>query len=375
MNTSLFQGSRLREAREARGLTASALAELVDVTQGAISQYENGHAAPAPERVKSIAQQLRVDPGLFFKPARPEHERVVFWRSRKAATQSQRSRSLRKHDWTLDVIGFLTRFVEFPAVSFPQFDPPEDIAGLQMEDIEDVAAMTREQWSLGDGPINNLVESIENHGAVVTRTAMDAEHLDAFSEWVDRPYIVLGSDKDSEARSLFDAAHELGHMILHRDVKSRDFNKPALHALMEKQADRFASALLLPADAFAHDLYAISLDTFRDLKTRWRVAIAAMIYRAREIDIIDDQQAKNLWIGMARRKWRKREPGDDDARPEQPVLVRQAFDMLLDNGMLNPRTLEFELGIPIGDIETVAGLPAGYLNNDRKAPLKFRLVE
>lgn len=365
----------MREAREARGLTASALAELVDVTPGAISQYENGHSAPAYQRVNRLAETLRVDTALFFKPPRPEHERVIFWRSRKAATQSQRARSLRKHDWTLDVLGFLTRYVEFPPVSFPRFDPPADIASLRMDDIEEVASLTRRHWALGDGPIYNLVESLENHGAVVTRTAMDAEHLDAFSEWVDRPCVVLGSDKDSQARSLFDAAHELGHMVLHRRVGPRDFNKPAIHALMEKQADRFASALLLPADAFAHDLYAISLDAFRDLKTRWRVAIAAMIYRASELDIINEHQAKNLWIGMARRKWRRREPGDEKSQPEQPVLVRQAFDMLLDNGILNPRSLELELGIPSGDIEAVAGLPPGYLDNDRRAPLKFRLVE
>ncbi|HEY3193669.1 MAG TPA: ImmA/IrrE family metallo-endopeptidase [Candidatus Dormibacteraeota bacterium] len=56
-----------------------------------------------------------------------------------------------------------------------------------------------------------------------------------------RPIVVLGSDEHDTACSSFDAAYELGHLVLHHDAE------PGRQAV-EQQAHRFASAFLLPAE-------------------------------------------------------------------------------------------------------------------------------
>ena len=370
-----FQGSRLREAREVRGMTATTLAELVDVTPGAISHYENNRHAPPHRTMEQLADKLGVPTSFFLKPPREPLERVLYWRSRHAATKLQRARSYRRHLWLLDIVDYLRGFIEFPDVDLPDLAIANPFS-LTMEEIDEVSLFVRDALSLGDGPIGDLVAMLEKCGAIVTRAHIGADQLDTFSEWRkedSRPYITLSADKQSDARSRMDAAHELGHMILHRHMSLRDFNKPAVHSLMENQVKRFAGAFLLPAASFEDDLYSHTLDTFRDLKERWRVSIAGMIYRATDLEIIDKDEARKLWIAMSRRKWRKREPGDDDTPPEEPKLLRQAFDMVLDHGMVDARRIEVDLARRIRDIESVAGLPDRYLQNEGGGPLKFRV--
>lgn len=374
VSESRFQGSRLREAREARGMTGTTLAELAGVSPAAISHYENNHNVPPSHVMEQLADKLGVPLLLFLKPKRQSHARVLFWRSRLAATQLQRARSYRRHLWLLDIADFLHGFVEFPSVNFPDLEISDPLT-LNIEEIDELALNVRDAWSLGTGPISDLVAVLEKYGAIISRARIGADQVDAFSEWREedsRPYITLGADKQSDARSRMDTAHELAHMILHCGITLRDFNKPAVHSLIESQANRFAGAFLLPAASFMDDLYSHSLDAFRELKETWRVSIAGMVYRATELGIVDEDESRKLWIAMSRRKWKKKEPGDDEMPPEKPKLLRKAFDMILDNGIVDPRRMEIDLGLRARDIESVVGLPEGYLQNEGSGPLKFR---
>ena len=53
-------GARLREARQARGLTVTGLAHLADVAERSIRQYENGRADPGSTTLAALADVLRV---------------------------------------------------------------------------------------------------------------------------------------------------------------------------------------------------------------------------------------------------------------------------------------------------------------------------
>lgn len=59
-------GSRLREARRARGLTQPQLAEMAGVAQQSVSKVERGEACPH-DRVKlQLAHALGVNPSSLF---------------------------------------------------------------------------------------------------------------------------------------------------------------------------------------------------------------------------------------------------------------------------------------------------------------------
>src|SRR5690349_8107394 len=118
-----FEGSRLREAREARGLSAASLAEVVGISRQVISQYEHGQTAPTPDNLYLIAGTLNLPVAFFLQPPRALADRTVFFRSLAAATKGERAKAERRLDWLEDLVKYLETFVEFPAVAFPDLGP------------------------------------------------------------------------------------------------------------------------------------------------------------------------------------------------------------------------------------------------------------
>lgn len=361
-----FVGARLREAREARDLTGVALADIVGVTRAAISQYERERQSPSPEAMRKIAECLNL-PMQFFLCRSPRFKPgTVFYRSMSSATKRARVRAERRYGWLHDIVDFLRNYVRFREVRVPDFGLPTDPTKIDDDHIEKLAEETRRSWGLGLGPISNVTWLLENQGAVVTRCELGAATLDAFSEWSQTdssPYVILNSEKESAARSRFDAAHELGHMILHRHLHESLLRQAGSFSLIETQAHRFASAFLLPAKTFSDELYSPSLDGFRTLKEKWRVSIGAMIKRAAQLGIIGEAHERRLWMNIGRRKWRTKEPLDDTLKPEQPCFLRRSVELLITKGIISPNELPLRLALAARDIEELTGLDAGYLGD------------
>src|SRR5690349_13240565 len=120
-----FTGDRLREAREARGVTAVTLAELVGVTPQAVSQYEHGVSSPTPDKLYLMASKLSLPVEYFLQPPRERRERIVFYRSRAAATKQALTKADKRLDWMLDLIEYLQRYVEFVVPNVPDLGDPK----------------------------------------------------------------------------------------------------------------------------------------------------------------------------------------------------------------------------------------------------------
>ncbi len=370
-----FVGARLKEAREARGLTATALSDILGVTKQAVSQYENEQQTPRPEILRTIEQRLNLPPAFFYSPVEEEPEEdKIFFRSLASATKPARTRMRRRYRWLRRVADYLQEYASFPPVVFPRFETPRDPMEISGEDIEMLASKTREHWGLGEGPISNVVSLLESNGAVVARGMMEAEELDAFSEWrehVETPYVFLGADKHNAFRSRYDAAHELGHLVLHRNVDKKHLDNVRTHKLIERQAYRFAGAFLLPASSFANDFYAANLDAFSALKPKWKASVAMMIYRSADLGFVSKEQTRRLWINRTRRGWKFREPLDDDLPIEEPRLLRRAFELLINEGVQSRDEIRFALPYAPSDIEELAGLPPGFLE-EKPAPISLK---
>src|SRR6266571_1603535 len=261
-----FVGERLTEAREARGImTKSALADLLDISVNAVSQYENNVCKPRHEMVSRIANQLRIKEAFFFKPLPYKVSNPVFWRSRHAATKSSRVVAERKLNWAKSIADdYLKQYLELPSMQIPKREElrvPTDPKSLADDEIEQIALRLRESWELGTLPIPDMTVLMENNGILVTYGDLESAKLDAFSnvsEFDGSFHVFLGSDRSTAVRSRFDAAHELGHLVLHSHLNKKDLEdkeKTKKHSLIEHQAYRFASAFLMPADSFRADVW------------------------------------------------------------------------------------------------------------------------
>eukprot|EP00456_Euglypha_rotunda_P022574 TRINITY_DN18_c6_g1_i4.p1 TRINITY_DN18_c6_g1~~TRINITY_DN18_c6_g1_i4.p1 ORF type:complete len:388 (-),score=47.31 TRINITY_DN18_c6_g1_i4:482-1645(-) len=360
-----FIGSRLREAREAYGLTASAVSEWLDVSRQAVSQYETGASSPSPEVLDVICAKFPLRRQFFFRPSLQGDDAPIMYRSMTSATKFARAKAERKFAWFKEIALYVGMNVLFPTVNLPAIETPDDPREITDELIDDTATAARRYWKLQDGPISNLVWLLENNGVLIAAHDLNARTLDAFSQWsqvLNAPCIVLGTDKSSASRSRFDAAHELGHLLLHRKVPQTMLNRPDAYKLIESQAHRFATALLLPAQQFASELGAPTLDRMRELKLRWKVSIGAMIMRARDLDLIGDQTHTRLLINRTQRGWRTCEPHDDILEPEVPRLFSRSFDMLFRNNVLSPDSIERDLGFSQKVVESLCGLPEGFIS-------------
>ena len=363
-----FVGSRLREARETRQMTAVTLAQLLNVTTTSVSAYENGHWSPSPEVFEQIAVKLNYRPEFFFRQETGplvEIEQTIFERSRSSTTKLTRRRARHFRTWLREILQYIEQFVTVPAPNVPR--APRHWFELDATAIEDAARNTRRFWNLGDGPISNVTLLAEKNGIIMTMVPMNASDLDAFSTWdpIDqRPYIVLGTDTPSPFRTRYSVCHELGHLILHREVTPQQFNELRYFKMIELQADRFAAAFLTPASSFSTDITAPTLDVFRTLKARWRVSIKMMVRRAHELDILDRKEARALYISYNRRGWNRVEPLDEESEVETTRLVRRTVEAVVENNVLERSQLVAALPFNREDIEQLACLPHGYLDDE-----------
>jgi Zn-dependent peptidase ImmA (M78 family) len=176
------------------------------------------------------------------------------------------------------VVDILEQYVEFPAVV--ETADPLDTACAPSR-VTAAARETRTRLALPDGPIPHVVRLLESIGIVVVRLPEDLDpRVDAFStEAGERPLILLSPLKDDRARSRFDAAHELGHLVMHQSIEPGS-------KVVEQQANRFASEFLAPSSELLDDLpRKVDWDVLLAAKTKWGLSLAALVYRAHDAGI------------------------------------------------------------------------------------------
>jgi len=359
-----FIGQRLVEARRARGMSATDLAGVVGVSVQSVSKYENGHQTPSLEHFHALARALNIPRDYFLRPIQALDERPVFWRAKLSASPVKRERAAVRLEWMKDVVDYAGSYFDFPALNLPDVDVP-DVEDIDTDFLRSVAALTRQHWGIRPGPMPDAIEKLEANGVLVSRIHVGAEKLDAFSQWSDRfhlPFIVLSRDKASASRQRFDALHELGHIILHKNVSQKKMNDRASYALIERQADQFAGFMLLPEKEFSEELYSASLDGFLALKERWGASVGAMIMRCRSMDILSEDGARTMWINYNRRGWRTGEPLDGKMEKEAPYMLRRSFEKLIEAKVQSVSDILSALPFPPADLEELTDLEPGTLS-------------
>ena len=114
--------------------------------------------------------------------------------------------------------------------------------------------------------------------------------------------------------------HELGHIILQHHL----INPPPD---FEDEAHKFASEFLLPARDIRPYLSALSIQRLAQLKSRWKVSMAALIMRAAALNRISDRQKRSWFTRMSTLGYRKNEP--IEIPREEPHTIRDIIDVHL----------------------------------------------
>lgn len=357
--------NRIKQARVSRGYSMGELAELIDVTRQAISQYELGKTLPSSSVVVKLSNILKYPTSFFYKaiPTNDNANSAVFFRSRKTTTIKEKAACVEKISIFSEINEYLRKYVDFPEVDLPKVEYDYYTEEVPLDKIQEYAAILREHWKMGNGPVENLSFLVQENGIMQSCINMNYSKIDGLSVWYDGiPYIFMSKDKECNARLRFGIAHELGHLIMHAGLfNEEDIKKKVINDKLEHEANQFASAFLMPEETFSRDIYSTSLDHFIQLKKKWNVSIAAMIMRCETLDLLTENQLKYLNDQLWKRGYRKREPLDDLIPVEQPFAHKQAFKLLLDNHIVTVTEVIDEIGCYASEIEEYSYLEKGTL--------------
>ena len=358
MNAQKFNGQRLKEALQFREKKMTELADETGISKQSLSLYANGGNVPPFDNVIKIARVLEFPTDFFMsEDLCTVSTGNTYFRSQASATKKSRNAQKIKLEYVSKMYEVILNYMNVPELNLPDttgINIPDDIADVDSEqaikEIEKLSKLVREYWNLGNGPIDNLQYVLQSNGIIVTGFRDVDIGIDAFSQQITidgkMVYIIaLSIGTKPIERLRFDMAHELGHILMHtwgednEEISKDEFN------VREKQANMFASALLLPKETFSKSIsaYPTNIDYYLALKKKWKVSMQAMMYRTRQLDIISANQFQYMMRIMSKNRYRTHEPGDKPGEIGDTIF-QAALDMLFEGGYLTVRELLKEFG-------------------------------
>lgn len=344
-------GHKLKVARSALGLSLRALADAMGgtVSPQAIGKYERNEDMPSSRVLMALASALNVTEEYLLSEGELALEGVDFRKNAGASTREEatlQARAIHMLERYLAIEGLLNmRSVDWEQ---PR-SAPHPVADIR--DAEDAARSVREDWGLGNDPIPQLAELLEERGIKIL--SLDLDDIDGLAAMVRRRdrnatrVIVIKRSTWSE-RKRFNLAHELGHIVI----------APIGDVDEEKAAHRFAGAFLIPADVLRTEVGAkrssISIGELVALKKRFGVSIQALTYRCKDLGIINQAAFARLFRVFAERGWRTvpfEEPAAMAPELEEPKRFERLCYRALAEGFIGEARAAELLGISVRELD------------------------
>jgi len=297
-------GERLKSARKMSGFSMAALADKAGraVTKQAISKYEKGLMNPGGDALVALSRALGVKSDYFFRAQKVSLGEFEFRKKSRLGRKEEERIKYR----TLD---FLERYLEIEDILGERavFKNPLSAPHVHKpEDAEKAAIEVRRKWKLGEAPISNLMELLEDNGIRIHEIETDDNFI-GISAWADDIPIIAVRHQDDLLRKRFTISHELGHILLKIDGK----NDPKSR---EKLCHTFAGAFLLPEKVIKAELgkkrNKIALWELKKIKGIYGISIQAVMARARQLEIISEHAYRNFCINVNTQGWKVNEPGE-----------------------------------------------------------------
>jgi len=317
------------------------LAKLAGVTPRTLSTYENMGTTENDsvniETLSSFADALKYPIEFFFKETiEPLGDDKVSFRAMTKLSAVKKNSALAIGSIGCELNSWIERKFTLPKLDLFSFEAD------QFTDPESAAVALRDYWKLGDLSIKNMVHLLESKGIRVFSLSENCKEVDAFSFWMDeKPFVFLNTMKSFE-RSRFDAAHELGHLVLHKHGEC--FGRQA-----EQEADAFASSFLMPRSTVLSSVpRQPTLARLLELKGKWKVSLSALVRRSFDLGLSSEWHYRQLNIQLSRLGYRSSEPNGMTER-ETSLVAEKICDHFRREGIKRGTILK-EIDIPADEI-------------------------
>lgn len=326
-------GRRLREARDNCGLSQQAVADSLGLPRTAITQLEAGNRSVSTLELAQLAELYNRPVADFFQEE-PLHEDDLLVALHRIAPGLDVSSDIKgqvAHCLSICREGCsLEQILGRSPVSGPPaytLSPPR-IAAEAVAQGEQVAVQERKRLGLGNAPIADMAELISDQGIWASGVNLPDEMSGLFLRHASIGMAILVNLKHVRARKRFSYAHEYAHALLDRDRTVTVSTQDNASELIEKRANAFAAAFLMPASGVEEVLRSLDkglpsryeqvvfdvategrIDTqirptpgsqavtFQDvaiLAHHFGVSYQAATYRLRSLNIVSQQDCANL---------------------------------------------------------------------------------
>jgi len=299
-----------------RGLTQAELARAAEVDQSHIAVLESGSRQPSATVLGSLARVLELPVSYFHQPMRAALSGgTLRYRARADLGKRAAARIRSEAEHFLDLVVFLSEKVN---------RVPTRVLPASVDPVKAANSLRRIMQPDPNGPLPHLVRNFEKLGGIVL--ALDSQdRFDAFAEWGGKyrelPLVAI-ADGAPPDRLRLSVAHEIGHLVLHRDSFISE-------KFAEREAFVFASALLMPPESITHDFESIgtSLDALLELKRKWGVSVQSLVRCARDIGSISDRHYRTLNARISKLGWKREEPPVANRFDERPLAVKRMAEV------------------------------------------------
>lgn len=324
-----FNFEMLETARNYRGLSQTQAAKKCGMSQPKFSKIANGIVDPNMEEVEKFSSVLDFPISFFSINSRAIGIPMSFHemhRSPKSIGVKQQAVASADLTIRLICIAKLLSGVDIEAETrLPQYDIED------YNDAQEIAQLTRRTWLLPPGPIVNLTSLIEKAGVIVFQCYLPIKKIDGVTVNISGlPPVIFLNNLAPADRMRHSLAHELGHVIMHRQMTNT----------MEDEANEFAAELLLPERELKAEFSGgVDLRRLAELKRVWRVSMGSLLYRAKRIGSIDKNRYDYLIKQMSARRWRTQEPMSTMFEKEEPFILKDMIDMYIKHMSYSPDDL------------------------------------
>lgn len=312
-----FTPGRLKHARVRRGYSRATLATMSGVSARTITAYENETAGKVTtETLSKLAHALQVPKSyLSASDIDPVDPSTVSFRKLAKTSKRAQGEALAHADLVVELFSHLEERFNLPKNRVPN---------LSDHTPEDAAILLRQELRIGDHPIPNMLSILESIGVRVAALPDTCVDIDAFCFFRDAsPYVLLNTHKTAE-RQRFDAAHELGHLVLHNGLDQTPQQLRDQGRDIESEAHAFAAEFLMPRSAIKSQSMAhASEQRILAARSHWGVSAMALTHRLHKLKLITDWEYRNHTINLTQKGYRTGEP--DGRVPDTSKLLRQIF--------------------------------------------------
>jgi len=244
-------GRRLREAREACGLTQQQVGDKLGLSRATVAQMELGNREVTSLELDRLAWLYGRDIRSFLAAEfAPQDALTVLFRAgpdlagnEAVADELRRCIALGREISNLEKLLDIERDYLVPA-QYPVGTPDNRWEAIRQG--LHVALEERRRLDLGDGPVTDVAELLESQGvrAITLPLPEDISGLTVREEGVG--ILVIANENHAVLRRRFSYAHEYAHVLLDRERPGTVSRSAERDELLEVRANAFAASFLMP---------------------------------------------------------------------------------------------------------------------------------